>query len=255
MNVVASLKRKYGPLPAWAWLGLLAVVLVVYRYFRGGGITASGSSDTGAATADGAGSSSSDTGRPAIGSGDSGSGLAPTDQTPADPGLTGPGTAVVFDPLTGTESPDPLTGGPAPRTQTVVPPTARAATTKKPAATDKTRGGKTIREAPELITEHGLGQMKKKRTPPRPKSSRGQTAPRPTLQTNRADAAAVAHPASVAHEPSVAPTRTQQNAAVAVDRPRSDSSVHVDTGARASSVGTTTSPATYAKMGRKMELD
>lgn len=96
----AALMRKFGPLPAAAWLAILAGAVYFYRRFNGaagGSSSATTGTDTGAAAATGFGT-------PAVGGGGSDSGLQPDQASPlgtADPGLSGFGTPVVFDPATG----------------------------------------------------------------------------------------------------------------------------------------------------------
>jgi hypothetical protein len=67
LDIVGALKQKLGPLPAWAWLGIAAVGVFLWRRHQGasatqgagttlGTDTSSGGADTGAGTATGGGS-------------------------------------------------------------------------------------------------------------------------------------------------------------------------------------------------------
>lgn len=255
-SITTSLKRKIGPLPMWAWLGVAAAVIVVVRRLRGG--TPATPTSTGPAALPG-GSTGSDYGR--VGSADGGgAGLDPTQQGYADPALSGPGTAVVYDPLTGgTTTSDPTTsaGGAA---DGVDPSTKAAAETPmRPRAvalsTAEVAVGK--RAARSVVAVAHAAPEKK-----RPKSSRGARATAPRVaQTHQAPELISEHGAGQVHPPAAkaktqaTPTRVIQTAApAAVERPRTSAPAHVDTGARAPAVGTTTSSRTYASMGRKGEL-
>lgn len=106
-EITVALKRKLGPLPAWAWLAVLAAGLFAVRRLNlfGGASspsTTQPSADVGPLPSFGPygynGAPSLDSG-----GGDVGDPFTPSLQTPVDSALTGgPGTPVVFDPLTGT---------------------------------------------------------------------------------------------------------------------------------------------------------
>jgi hypothetical protein len=227
------LTRKVGPLPTWAWGGVAAAAVLVARHFTGGGSSGSGSGDVGAATT---GAADVQPGAGAFGGGGDGGGSdlgAPTTQTTADDSLLGPGSATVFDP-TGFDS-TPLAdttpgndqGG---RTSNGVPYTESAVKDRRvsphhdaTSARPKHTRGQTAKKkrvpgtgkAPELVSEHGRGQVK---------VARG--------------------------------TRTPQAARPAAAAPaRSPAAAHPDAGARPSTVGRTTSAATYARLGRKLERE
>jgi hypothetical protein len=97
-SIKASLTRKLGPLPAYAWLGIFAAAVLLWRHLHPPAPT----SASAAATPDLGPLADTSNPSPGYFGGSGGGGLdIPTDQAFADPGLTGPGTAVVFDPTTG----------------------------------------------------------------------------------------------------------------------------------------------------------
>lgn len=96
---LAALKKRVGFLPIWAWLTLAGVGLYAWR--KRTSSTTTPANDVGAAVGSGA-NGYSDTSGGGFGAGDAGGGLpldTPTQQGTADPNLTGPGAAAVYDPV------------------------------------------------------------------------------------------------------------------------------------------------------------
>lgn len=254
MNLKASLTRRYGPLSLGVWLIVVAAVILVYRYFRPGTSSNNGSSsaDTGALA------DNTNAGR-FIGAGGGDGGLVPSNQTLADSQLTGPGTPVVYDPLTGSTSANDPWFDPGP---ILSPP---PATQDQPDVPGYTPQGVPYTE--EYVRNRDVGRArtppaaaktpaKKKKPVARPATARGQRAPAaaPELVSEHGQGGGYTpHPVSRASTPPATPTRTTQGVPPVVERPRSSSDSVVTR--TTTPVGTTSSAKTYAAMGRKGEVN
>lgn len=109
MNVKEALTRKFGPLPAYAWLGILAVVVIAYRHFFPAPAAPAETQGSNLNTLDGNGG----LGRGgAAGGGGSGS----LDAVPPPAAELGgsTGTPVIYDPVSGDYEPPPWWTGPLP---------------------------------------------------------------------------------------------------------------------------------------------
>lgn len=203
MNFKRALTRKVGPLAAGWWLAILAGALLLYRQFRGAASTpadTTSSTDTGAAAAAGYGTPT------VAGGGGADSGLQPDQpsaQTFADEALSGPGTAVIFDPLSSSATD---TGGGPDGLATFTgfgPPPHEAFDVNQ--GQDPVLGG----------SRSGIG-----RTPPtaRPKSTRGQKAPE--KKAKPVAKPAPAHTAPVASRVSPTARVVKKNEKKKLSRPR-----------------------------------
>lgn len=229
MNIVASLKRKIGPLPAWGWGAALAAVLLVYRRLRGTTTaTTSATTDLGAAAANGSSSDPNAIGAyGGSGSGGGGAGLTPSDQTIASPDLSGPGTPFIFDPLGGSGD-DTADGGDTG--------SGGDAGTGGGGAGDNTYDPGDISgfDRSRFKTPHGSGIDTPKHRSSRPKTSRGQKSKKSrhaSIELVSEHGAGQNHPVSAAH-PAPAPARAQTHTAPTPAVRRAAPAAHVDTGAR-----------------------
>jgi hypothetical protein len=220
--VKAALLRKFGPLPAIAWLGLFGAGAVVYRHFRPGTPpAAAAATDTGA----GGGLDSGFGG----GAGGGGSGALPPDQANPVPqaDLGGAGTPVIFDPLTGDTSPydSGFATDPGERTPQDAPPYPGYSPTSHKGAVERTpqpgqpptshKGTAASDAIARYLRNHPTNQ------PVRPARSTGRQQPRkthdaPARRPAPARPRAVPKPVTVAHRaPPIAPPKKRK----AVQRP------------------------------------
>lgn len=98
---LGAVTRKLGPLPVWAWAGVIVIGFLLYRHFRGGGSSAAAPTATGATTDqtyvppfDAAGASGGG------GIGTTGTSPAGISDTAGDVQLTGGGTSTGLSPGT-----------------------------------------------------------------------------------------------------------------------------------------------------------
>ena len=213
MNVKQAFTRKFGPLPAWAWLALFGVGVYAYRRMKGGG----GSSSSTAVPIDpGVGAGAADLASTAPTSDQLTPQGAPGNitvnipgQDPNAAGDQGGGNDAGDGDGDGTVEHDPTTGKTTAR---------KGHHPTKPTRPKKTTGKKRgifrKKKPPELISEHGKGQNHlpaPKGHQPQPAVRHGKTRKPPTPYRTRTPATGGGHGRPAPHpKPPVKPPHSSR---------------------------------------------